>query len=249
MTTQSEDPRVEAALDDLRAWSDALPTYDVDAGAARHVEIVREGAGAGALARASSRGWWIAGASAAIVFGLLGAWPREKAAAAIAESDPQEVAPVRAAEDDRVVEPARTTAAVEAAPPQPSIEASPAVSRDRSAKRKPRVVRSVEPVDAAQPQPQPQPDTLERELAIVRQMRRALNDSPSRVLSLADEADREIGRGVFTEERAALRVFALARLDDARANEAAAAFLREFSGGPFAGRIARLREAPGRDAQ
>jgi hypothetical protein len=91
----------------------------------------------------------------------------------------------------------------------------------------------------------PEDDPTERELAIVRRMRRALGDDPRGVIALADAADRDIGKGMFGEERSALRVFALARIDHADTIAAAAAFLREYPSGPFAARVARLQAREG----
>lgn len=233
MTTGTDDPRVDDALADLRAWSDALPGYDVQAGAARHLELVGRGAvpaDATAMVRGSRRAWWIVGGSALIAVGLVGAWPREPATPVAARAF---AAAPRMPAVERVAVATPLAPAVVEAPRSDAV--APVVGAPTRPTTRPRT-----PAKPSTPMADASSDDLERELAIVRRMRRALADEPSRVLELATEADREIGRGVFAEERAALRVFALARLDDARADAAAAAFLREYGDGPFAARVARI---------
>lgn len=83
-------------------------------------------------------------------------------------------------------------------------------------------------------------DPTLREIAAVKAMRRALASDPARLLELAAVAEQEFGRGMFAEERAALRVFALAHTDAARSRAAARSFLREFGAGPFAAKVQQI---------
>jgi hypothetical protein len=250
MTTRTDDARVNAALTDLRAWSEGLPAYDVEAGAARHVELLGRAAtpvGATAVVRGSRRAWWMIGGSAVLAVAVVSAWPRAPTAP---PAERAFAAAPRLSAPDVSADPVAVAAPIEdaiIADPGSDEIAAPAVAPTRRP-TSPRAAPAALPVAATTDVADP-PDALERELAIVRRMRRALADDPRRVLQLATEADREVGRGVFTEERAALRVFALARLDDTATDAAAAAFLREFGTGPFAARVARLAGDEARPAE
>ncbi len=248
MTASTDDPGMNDALTDLRAWSDALPAYDVEAGAARHVELLARGAApadATAMVRGSRRVWWIIGGSAVLALGLVSAWPRapeSPSAERAFATAPRMPAP---APERVAVVPMPIESAI--VPRSDAIAAAAVVDAPRRSARQ----RGEAKTESTAPTSAEEPDALERELAIVRRMRRALGSDPGTVLDLAAQADREIGRGVFAEERAALRVFALSELGDARTDEAAAAFLRAYGKGPFAARVARIGvdEAPTAEPQ
>jgi hypothetical protein len=241
MTADADDAHVADALTELRAWSDGLADYDVDAGLARHEQLLATG-GAAAPVRVAGRGWWIAGATAVVLVGLgVAAVPTRDAGV---EPLAPALAPVRVLAEPIAV-PVAVGPASPAAPVMPTgaeVEPSP---RPRAAKSRAPARASASALAEPAADVGADVDALERELVLVKRMRALLADDPAAVLRVAIEADREIGRGVLTEERAALRVFALARTGDARAERAAADFLRDYGDGPFAARVARLgREGP-----
>ena len=144
---------------------------------------------------------------------------------------------------------AAPVAAIATTSATPAVATEPDAARS-AARRSPRPRAPVQSASApAAPADAADTDAVERELAFVRRMRRLLGDAPERVLVVATEAERDFGRGVFGEERAALRVFALAQLGDARTEAEAAAFLREFGDGPFAPKVARVRIGEGSAAE
>jgi hypothetical protein len=107
----------------------------------------------------------------------------------------------------------------------------------------------LEPATAPEPDPgragpDPDPDSdLAREMAMLAEARRALESDPARALALAERGRREFPRSLFAEERAAIRILALAAQDrDAQARRLGEAFLAEHPSSPFAARVRRAIE-------
>ena len=86
---------------------------------------------------------------------------------------------------------------------------------------------------------------LERELAQLKQIREALNRDPAAALSGADAGHREFKGGVMHEEREALAVLALAKLDRAAFETRARRFLKAYPNSGFRERISSLLAARG----
>jgi hypothetical protein len=85
----------------------------------------------------------------------------------------------------------------------------------------------------------PAPDTgttLDREIALLRDARRALRDGqPSSALALLEEHGRRFPNGALAEDRAAARVFALCALGDVpRARAEGVLFLAAHARSPYA---------------
>jgi hypothetical protein len=81
-------------------------------------------------------------------------------------------------------------------------------------------------------------DSVRREIEALARARKALAADPKRALALVNEADREFHNGMFAEERAAIRVMALASLgkkDDAKRR--AQKFLQRYPSSNFADRV------------
>lgn len=256
---------VAAMLTDLRRWSDALPAYDVAAGRARHVDLLERGVPGpelGVAAKLSRRAWWIGG-SAIVLLGVgLAVGLAARSSSPPPPADVGEASsPARVTAAPPIVRapapaPSRATPAIE----PPPLAASPATDTpQRAASPATDAAESVPPPSRRRPRPSARSprsiavpavtnddDALERELEVVRRLRRLVERDPGAALVLARTAEREFADGVFGEERAALRVFALAALDDPQLDAAADAFLREHGGGPFGPRVRSLRASAGR---
>ncbi len=93
----------------------------------------------------------------------------------------------------------------------------------------------------------PDPDErLRRETAQLADARRLLTTDPAAALNLAEAGQREFARGMFNEERAAIAIFALAKLGrTTEASDRAEMFLRRYPAGSFSHRVRKLVAAPG----
>jgi hypothetical protein len=80
--------------------------------------------------------------------------------------------------------------------------------------------------------------TLALEIRLLTRARHSVDTSPRRALSALDTADHEVGTGMFSEERSALRILALASLGrDDDAQHLGRAFLIEHPRGLFSARV------------
>lgn len=89
-------------------------------------------------------------------------------------------------------------------------------------------------------------DLLRREMELLEEARLALGSDPRRALALVDDAQREVGRGTFGDERDAIRVLALFALHrETEARPLAARLLARNPDGLYAARIrAAMEEGP-----
>lgn len=148
------------------------------------------------------------------------------------------VAPVRAQESVSEENPAANVAPV-AQPAEtvaPSARAHATVTRAR--------VAAAEPTVAVEAPPAQRAPTLGEELHVVDSSRASLASNPARALSMLSEADRNFTGGQLVDEREALRIEALARLDrwsDAR--DRAAVLTARSPHSPQAARVRALLEA------
>jgi hypothetical protein len=91
-------------------------------------------------------------------------------------------------------------------------------------------------------------DLLRREIALVAQARALLETQPAETLALLERARAEIHPGVLGEEREALMVLALHRLDrTAEARTRGQLFLRQHPESPFAERVRAAIRSPWRE--
>jgi hypothetical protein len=82
------------------------------------------------------------------------------------------------------------------------------------------------------------PDPLHAEMIATQRARAAMPEDPTRALALARAAEDEFTSGLFTEERRALIVVALAALGrDTEAAASAHEFLERFPASPHARRV------------
>lgn len=129
-------------------------------------------------------------------------------------------------------------------PPEPPV-AAPAPATTESDPEEPTVaVEEVRPAArAARPRVEPEDDSLARDMAQLVEARRALVTEPARALALVEAGRREFPRSLFAEERDAIRVLALARLErGAEAARLGRRFLAAHPSSPFAERVRRAIE-------
>jgi hypothetical protein len=208
-----------------RALAVEPPVYDVEAGLARFEAAGVAASGGSGLA-------WVIG-------GVVGLAAAAGLGLALAPSvlEPVAVAPPPVAEPDRPAEPAAAVAEPPLPPPavvppasaEPEDAASPAPRRSTGTTRRPA---AAVPAEAAGD------DAARREIEALARARTALAADPARALELVEAADREFSPGLFAEERAAIRVLALAQLG--RRDEAlrhGRAFLRRFPASTLADRV------------
>ena len=207
--------------------------------------------------------WWIAGALAigatlGVAHGLRGSAPTTTApfgapasavvSAAVPADEPLSSAGAQASAEAPIAtanaaEP-ETRAGSEPAGPRGPAPAGTASSRGAGMARDPAAM--PDPVSSAPVGGQPTgsheagPSALAQETARLAELRAAAASDPARALALAVETDRAFPRGVFSEEREAIAVGALARLgrtSEARAR--AEAFLATHPKSPFAEGVRR----------
>lgn len=239
--------------------------YDVDAGLARHEQLVAQGvpppttaplesAGSGKGWLGLGRGWLGVGgaiASAAIVFAITSAptRPVESTITARAPAFAAAVPPPAA-----MTEPADAIAAQTARPiaaAQPPSSREPAAALPAATRARPRSSRRSPDPPPAPPAAVPREstanpaatDALQREAAQIRQIRTQLDTSPERALAACDAGDREFRDGVFAIERTGLRALALFALG--RDDQAAIAAARYLDAQPRGALAARLHAARG----
>jgi len=245
-----DDPDAPEALrEDLAAAAGAaLPALDLEAGlASLEAAIGAEGggpsdpgtpgAGGGATGGASlGGGAAMAAGAGAVILALIGGaylWlaSDDGASEAVAARPPapEAVEPVEVEAAAPAPEPAEPapTEAVEPEP-EPAPEAEPSARPRRGARRA-----------VARRPSSPEPD-LREEMELTNRARAALAGRPAEALRLAREGQRRFGDGLFSEEREAIEVLALAALD--RADEArprGERFLRRHPRSTFAERVRR----------
>ncbi len=92
-----------------------------------------------------------------------------------------------------------------------------------------------EPTQAA---PTTKQDIVRAEIALLAETRRALAADPARALALAEQGQRQFPNGLFQEERQAIAIFALVRLNrQDQARTRASRFLARHPTGPFSERV------------
>lgn len=240
-----DDPEApELVRDHLqRALSVEPPAFDASAGLARFESAV-EGTGGASGATASG-----AGALQLVVLGgvLVGAG----IAAWVALSGPTEPLPRPQPPEPQMVQP-ETVVLVE------DQEASPSTPPPVVPEEPPAVIDGEEtpPVEATGPEPttkaeikksspaakpppaEPPDDSVRREIEALAHARKALGADPKRALALVEAADREFKNGMFGEERAAIRVMALASLGrEDEAKRRGEKFLQRYPKSNFADRV------------
>ncbi len=228
----------DASAPELRAGLRAYETaeaagVDYTAGLVALRASIR-GGGAGPSG-ASGLGAWALGGGALILVIAAGTWwaTRPPSADDDPTTSPSAEVPTLAAPIPRDAPRSHE----EIAPPID--EASAAVPPSTVVAAEPAADRSVDPAPARRASG----DTLAIEMRLVAEARRALDAHPTQTLTLLDRADREIGHGTFDEEREALRILALARVErHDRAARLGHAFLAAHPSGLFSERVRQAIE-------
>jgi hypothetical protein len=213
---EGEDPSLRA---DMRAANEAPPpALDYAAGLEALRTATRGGGGGGAP---PGRGGLALGAAGAAIVGvvvLLWATQGERAAV-----DPPLPAGERVGERGSEVE---AEGEVESEPEVESeveVESEPEVESEVEVESESHIARPHPPVVAPAPSLEPSAELVMREARATREIRTAVESDPARALTLGTAAQAEFGDGSFGEERAALRILALAALHrDAFGEERAA---------------------------
>ncbi len=203
---------------DLARVSDAQVDWDLAAGLARFDAAIASGATASASASGLARGaWWGLGG-----IGLAGL-------VAVAVS-------LGSARGEAPRSPARAQPNEGAASVEPEVPRPASVSLPVAAPAPAVATAAPRPPGAGRPD-----DWVAREIAQLAAARAALPSDPARALALAEAGRREFPRGVLTEEREAVAIFALERLGGApELATRAARFLERYPQGPFSERVRRI---------
>jgi hypothetical protein len=256
-----DDPTAPPGLkEDLRAASEIAPqSYDGERGLDRLRTALMAGtAGAAAATSATASAGAKAGlawtalalAAAAGMGGALYLAVGSPAPGPAPEEPGQEQAPASAvpaaqeASEPPAVEPtAPEPAAAPVAEATPAVEEAPSPPTRRT-HRAPEPGSMVEtPGATAEPVADDPDEQLRAEIGQLARIRSQLESDPAQALALAREGQRRFAGGMFGEERAALVVFALDRLDRrAEAERQARRFIAAHPVGPFTSRVRAVLE-------
>jgi hypothetical protein len=254
-----DDPAVGQELrDDLAAVSSAPVGYDAAAGLERLQAAIRGGGGGGGSNGGGATGGgggaatWIAGGAivAAIVAGAI--WmmtrPDTEESASVAEpgarpmtsTDTSTSTSTGTSTDTRTGTDTSTSTSTSTSTGTGAAEAAESEASETDGE-----AGGTGPAVATSRRPAPDDDRYRREIAQLDEARRALGSDPARALRLASAGQREFPRGMYGEERAAIRIVALARLgrlDEAR--RLGEPFLRRHPHGTLSAEVRRAIGPP-----
>ena len=192
-------------------------------------------AAAGAGTGGSTLGLWVGGAALLLALGGAMLWASagadapptpEPEAAVVAE------APEPKSEPEPLPTPEVAAPVIEAPPPTPVPEAETEAPTEPS--------RPARRTRKAAPTPAPSADTLAEETLLLRRAQQALSQGDAQQsLKLLAEHKQRFPRGLLVKERGSMRVIALCRADDPRAQKELSAYLRRHPATPYRDRLER----------